>query len=96
MGKGRKLKMTIKIIMLIMLIIGFLETFFNIITKLIETITFKRRKDNEIKEKHKAIIKLVCILMFLVAVVFFLIQSVMVLALWLGIDLNKSLLEYFR
>lgn len=85
-----------KIIMLILLIIGVLEIFFNIITILLNKIIGLFVKNFEFKEKTAGILKLFFVIVFMASVIYFLAQFVLVLASWFGINLSKSILDIFR
>lgn len=88
--------MTTKIIMLILLIIGVLEIFFNIITILLQKIISMFIKNFEFNEKSAGIFKLIFVIIFMASVIFFLAEFVKVLAALLGISLDSSLLDIFK
>lgn len=82
--------------MLILLIVGVLEIFFNIITILLQKIIGLFVKNFEFNEKSAGILKLIFVIIFMASVIFFLAEFVKVLAALLGISLDNSLLDIFR
>jgi len=82
--------------MLALLVVGVLEIFFNIITALLEK--FIRIFNNNFKfsEKTSGRLKLFFVFIFLISVVFFLVEFVKVLATLFGISLDDSILDIFR
>ena len=88
--------MSTKIIMLILLIISGVEIFLNFFTLLIEKIISLFNKGFKLSEKVNAAIKLVFVAVFMTCVVYFIVLAVKAAALWLGISLDKSLLDIFR
>lgn len=82
--------------MLILLIIGILEIFFNIISVLLNKFIGLFYKNFKIKEKTASILKLFFVIIFMISVIFFLAEFVKVMAAWLGINLNKSILDIFE
>lgn len=85
-----------KIIMLILLFIGVLEIFFNIITTLLQMIIGLFVKNFKFKEKAAGILKLFFVIIFMASVIFFLAEFVKVLAGLFGISLDNSILDIFR
>lgn len=85
-----------KIIMLILLVIGVLEIFFNIITVLLEKFIRIFNRNYKFSEKVSVVLKLFFIFIFLISVIFFLVEFVKVLAALFGISLDDSILDIFR
>ncbi|MGF7058088.1 hypothetical protein [Brassicibacter mesophilus] len=88
--------MSTKIIMLILLIISSTEIFFNFFTLPIEKGIGIFIKGFKFNEKVSAAIKLVFVAVFMTSVIYFIVLSVKAIALWLGISLDKSILDIFR
>ncbi|RKD30067.1 hypothetical protein [Thermohalobacter berrensis] len=88
--------MNIKTIMFIALIFSGLEIFLNIFTMLIQKIASLFKKDYKLNQKGKDAIKLFVVAIFMISVIYFLIQLVKILAMWFGIPLDKSILDIFR
>ncbi|SCG83919.1 hypothetical protein DW1_2355 [Proteiniborus sp. DW1] len=88
--------MSTKVIMLILLIIGVLEIFFNIISNLLQKIIGLFNENFQFKEKTAGILKLIFVIIFMVSVIFFLTEFVRVLAALFGISLDNSILDIFK
>lgn len=82
--------------MLIILVLGVLEIFLSIITIFLSKLIGLFVKDFKFNEKTAELIKLFFVIIFMISVIFFLTEFVKVLAAWLGIPLNKSILDIFR
>ena len=85
-----------KIIMLILLIISGVEIFLNVFTLVIEKSIGLFNKGYKINEKVSAAIKLLFVAIFMMCVVYFIVIAVKAAAMWLGISLDKSILDIFR
>ncbi len=88
--------MPTKIIMLILLIISGIEIFLNVFTIAFGKVIGLINKEFKLSEKMNAAIKLVFVAIFMVCVVYFIVIVVKAFALWLGISLDKSILDIFR
>ncbi|KNF09187.1 hypothetical protein CLPU_4c02330 [Gottschalkia purinilytica] len=88
--------MTLKVYMLIVIILGILEIFFSVFTLLVESIMRVFNKNFKLSEKAKGIIKLFFVALFMISVIYFIAQTVKVLANIFGISLDKSILDIFR
>ncbi len=82
--------------MLILLVIGVLEIFFNIVTRLLQKIIGSFSKNFEFNEKAAGILKLIFVIIFMVSVIFFLAEFVKILASLFGISLDNSILDIFK
>lgn len=81
-------------IFLIILIFSGLEIFTNFFTKFILRIIRIFNKEYIMSEKLDTIIKLIFVAGFLASSIYFLFQGVIILANWLNIPLDKSILDF--
>jgi cytochrome b subunit of formate dehydrogenase len=88
--------MNINFIVVLVLILTGLEIFFNTLTKIVRYIISIFGIKVSISEKTYTVIKLIVVALFLASVIYFLILFVKVLASWLGIPLDKSIIDFFK
>lgn len=87
--------MKLQLLMLIVLIVTGVEIFFNVFTNLFSKMFFLK-KDFEFSQKTKENIKVIVVLVFMISVIYYLIQFVKISAAWFGIPLDKSILDFFK
>lgn len=87
--------MTFNLVLILALIISGLEIFTGIITKSLNKVMKKEKKEYE-DSRIYTIIKLTFIIIFLGSTLYFLFKGVYILGNWLGIPMDKSILDVIR
>jgi len=87
--------MTFDLTLLLVMIVSGLEVFTGIISKPLDKIINNDKKNSK-EGKLNTTIKLIFVILFLVSTIYFLYKGVYVLGNWLGIPMDKNILDVIR